>query len=201
MPYATMGILIGGHSQRMGRPKALIEVEGVALIERTVGVARCMSEEVVLLGTPPFALPTLIADVPIIPDRPSGVGPLGGLSALLAARPEADCIMLACDMPHLDVALLRRLAVGEVDCDAVVCRATQADVSDGPQWHPCCGLYRPSALPAVQAALVSGRYGLRELLKKLRVRPVDLVEDEARWVENWNAPEDLMPPNAVSDNA
>ncbi len=200
MSHPTIGILIGGHSRRMGRPKALIEVGGVALIERTVGVARRVSEDVVLLGDAPFDLPTSIVDVPTLPDRPSGVGPLGGLAALLTERSEADCIMVACDMPRLQPELLQRLASAEPDCDAAVCRTPQADISAGPRWHPCCGLYRPSSLPAVQAALASGRYGLRELLKKLRVGPVDLVDAQVRWIENWNAPDDMTPRSAASDN-
>ncbi len=201
MSHTTIGILIGGHSRRMGRPKALIEVGGVALIERTVGVARCVTADVVLLGEPPFDLPPIILGVPVIADRPPGTGPMGGLAALLAARPSGNCIMVACDMPHLDPALLRRLASVETDGDAAVCSTPQAAISDGPQWHPCCGLYRPSALLAVQAALDSRRYGLRELLKKLTVRPVDLVDGEMRWVENWNAPDDLTPPDAASSEA
>jgi len=200
MRNTPIGILIGGHSRRMGRPKALIEVDGVALIERTVGVARCVSEDVVLLGEPPFVLPASVANVPIVPDRPRGVGPMGGLAALLTVRPQAGCIMVACDMPHLDPDVLGRLASVEAECDAVVCRTPPTDTKAGPQWHPCCALYRPSALPAVQAVLASGRYALRELLKKLRVRPVDLGDGEVRWVENWNAPEDLVPPGAALEN-
>ncbi|MFQ5502787.1 MAG: molybdenum cofactor guanylyltransferase [Phycisphaerae bacterium] len=188
----TIGILTGGHSNRMGRPKALIEVEGMSLIERTVYIARSVSDDIVFLGEPPFDLPTHLAAIPITPDRHANIGSIAGLEALLADRPGCSGILLACDMPYLCETLLRRLIDSAGDFDATICRSRSANSSDVPeQWHPCCGHYRAGCLPIVQAAIEAGRFSMMNVLTRLRVRPIDLSGDEARWVENWNTPGDM----------
>lgn len=183
----TAGILIGGASRRMGRPKALIRVGTTTLLEQTATLARSVCEEVVLLGRPPFILPVSMPRLQIIEDREANAGPLAGLHAFLTSRPEEACLLLACDMPHLCESLLRRLVEAEGPHDAAVCR-TAGETGASPQWHPCCGVYRPSALPTIQAATDAGRLSLMGVLAALRVRPVDLRGDESRWVENWNTP-------------
>ena len=107
----------------MGRPKALIEIEGITLIERTVRIARDVSDAIVLLGEPPFDLPAFLAAMPIAPDRHTNIGSIAGLEALLADRPGCSGILLACDMPYLCEALLRRLIDSAGDFDATVCRS------------------------------------------------------------------------------
>jgi molybdopterin-guanine dinucleotide biosynthesis protein A len=182
----TIGILIGGDSRRMGRPKALIRIDGTTLIERTAALAAEVSEDVVLLGTPPFDLPTALKAVPVIPDRHPGRGPMAGLESLLTARPHRPSMLLACDMPRLSSALLERLCEVPADCDAVVaCTPGEAEPR-----HPCCAVYRPAILPAVREAIAARQYGMIRLLARLRIWPIELAGEEARAVENWNDPAD-----------
>jgi molybdopterin-guanine dinucleotide biosynthesis protein A len=127
-----------------------------------------------------------LASLPVEPDRHPNIGPIGGLESLLLARPGCACILLACDMPNLNAELLTRLMEPASDADAIVCTTTSE-----PPWHPCCALYRPACLPIVQAAIAARRYGMIDLLGRLRVHPVALTGDEARWVANWNEPNDV----------
>ncbi|MFQ5411091.1 MAG: molybdenum cofactor guanylyltransferase [Phycisphaerae bacterium] len=188
----TIGILTGGHSRRMGRPKALIEFEGTTLLERTVRLARALSEDIALLGEPVFDLPPSLTALPILPDRRPDIGPIAGLEALLAARPGCSGILLACDMPHLCEPLLSKLADATGDFDAAVCRTrTPHHPAPPEQWHPCCGHYRPACLPLVQAAIDAGRFSIMNLFDRFSVRPIDLAGEEARWIDNWNTPQDL----------
>jgi len=164
----------------------------MTLIERTVHIARGVSDDIVFLGEPPFDLPECLAGIRIAPDRHTNIGSIAGLEALLADRPGCSGILLACDMPHLCDALLRRLIDSAGDCDATVCRSRSTNRPDVPeQWHPCCGHYRPGCLPVVQAAIEAGRFSMMDLFTRLRVRPIDLSDHEARWVDNWNTPGDM----------
>ncbi len=186
----TIGILTGGRSSRMGFDKALIPVGGVTLLERTTALATSVSDKVVLLGRPTYELPRLVASLRVIEDIHPGIGPMGGLEALLSARPDDACMILACDMPHLSAELLGRLAEKAAQSpksDAVIC----ATGDSAKERHPCCGVYRSSCLSAIQAAVEKREYGLIRLLSSLRVATVDLRGDEARWVENWNEPDDV----------
>ena len=172
----------------MGRPKALIPIDGITLLERTVGIAATAISDVVLLGRPPFELPGSLQRLAVVDDTVPGIGPIGGLAAFFAARPTTDCLLLACDMPRLDVELLRRLVASVDDTvDAVVPRVGDATG----ELHPCCAVYRHTAAPAVAAALAVQRYDMHGLLGRLRCRPLPLNASESTWVENWNLPADV----------
>ncbi len=206
------GILLGGQSRRMGRPKALLAVGASTLLERTVQVARSIADEVLLLGRPEYEIPASLDAFEVLEDVHPGVGPMAGLEATLLARPGQSCILLACDMPYLCEPLLRRLAEAEGDFDAAVCRTegrvgtdrrdrqcAARDPAVGAQWHPCCALYRPSAMPAVQAAIAARQYGMIRLQDRLRVRPIHLAAEEAKWATNWNTPQDIDQPAETSE--
>ncbi len=175
----------------MGRPKALIEIDGCSLIARTAGIAHEITPDVVLLGEPPFELPATLSTLEVLPDRFPGAGPIAGLDSLLEARPKCDCILLACDMPRLSAATLGRIIDAGAVADAIVPRTRGSDADD---WrvHPCCAIFRSSARPAVSAAIGGGEYAMMRLLERLRVKFVDLSGEEAAHLDNWNAPEDVV---------
>lgn len=189
-----IGILIGGRSRRMGRPKALIRIENTTLIERTVEIARCVADDILLLGQPTFTLPQSLSSLEVVPDRHRDTGPIGGLEALLSQRPGRACILLACDMPHLSEALLRRLTAAEDGFDAAVCRTPDPDAKSPGRWHPCCGLYHASTLPIIESAIAARRYEMNAMLAEMRILLIELTGDQTRAVENWNKPTDLDPP-------
>lgn len=181
------GILVGGRSRRMGQPKALISIDGMTLLERTVGVAGSVISDVVLIGNPSFELPQSLRHILLIADAPPGCGPIGGLAGFFMARPGSDCLLLACDMPQLDAELLRRLCASDGgEADAVVPRCGNDDNA----MHPCCGLYRSSAAKEVFDAVAAKRFAMLGLLDRLRVRWVPLRDSESRWVDNLNTPAD-----------
>lgn len=174
----------------MGRPKALIEVDGRTLIERTVDVARSLSTDVVLLGEPPFEMPAALRGIEILPDRIGGIGPIGGLDALMASRIGRDCVLLACDMPRICESVLARLAVTVGGFDAIVPR-TPSSAGGEARLHPCCAMYRASARGAVGMSIEAGEYAMMALLERLRVSPLDVSVAEAALLENWNFPSDV----------
>jgi molybdopterin-guanine dinucleotide biosynthesis protein A len=184
----TVGILIGGASRRMGRPKALIEIGGEALIERTVRLARSVSDRVVLLGRPPFRLPPSVATLPVLPDARPGIGPLGGLAAMLAEYSDRPALLLACDLPKLERHLLDRLQEKTgADFDAIA-------FSTGPTpagWQPCCAIYMPTALPRIESRIDAGEYSMQGLLAALRTKTVPLAEQDAPLLSNLNTPADI----------
>lgn len=85
------GILVGGLSQRMGRPKALLSINGIALSRKLQALCTLMGLKAVLIGELP-GVPTGLVDA----DFP---GPVGGLIAAFQADPNATWLMLPCDLP------------------------------------------------------------------------------------------------------
>ncbi|MET0413737.1 MAG: NTP transferase domain-containing protein, partial [Polyangiaceae bacterium] len=87
------GILVGGQSRRMGgTPKGNLDAGGQSIIARTIELCRALVpasavERVLLVGDGS----AYDVAVPRLADAPAGVGPLGGLCALLARALEQEC--------------------------------------------------------------------------------------------------------------
>ena len=180
-------VLCGGRSSRMGRDKALLEIEGEPLVRR---VARLLAEAacpVILAPGTPGRLGELgMAEVE---DELPDSGPLGGIVAGLAASPSSLLAVVAVDMPMASPAVFRLLASLHGDEDAVV-----PVTSSGPQ--PLHSVYSVDALGALRTCLSEGRLRLTDALARLRVRVV--MEDEwavadmtGRFAVNLNAETDL----------
>jgi molybdopterin-guanine dinucleotide biosynthesis protein A len=173
----ALGIFVGGGSTRMGRPKGLLEAPagGETLLERLVRLGRSAGLEPLIVGRAE-AYERVAPEVPRIPDDPPGVGPIGGLRALLRARPVA--VVVACDMPAVDRALLERLR----DAEGVVAPWTD-------RWEPLCARYEASVMrPAIEEALGAGEHSLQRLLDRVGARPIEVAP--GRLVD-WDTPADV----------
>lgn len=172
-----------------GAAKGLLELpDGRRLLDRllTEANAALPSGEIVLVGSAEayesYGLTALC-------DAPAGIGPLGGLAALLlhaeATHSEA-CIALACDLPFVTRSLIGRLASER--SDAVALAPRQGDV-----WEPLLARYRVSALPAVREAVSLDQRSLQKLFARLGASAcaLPLAESEARELFDWDAPDDL----------
>jgi molybdopterin-guanine dinucleotide biosynthesis protein A len=169
-----------------GRPKGLVPhpLGQGSLIDHVVDVARRAGADPVLVGSQP-AYAGL--GLPMLRDAREGVGPLGGLESLLREAGQRDAIAVACDMPYVPVELLIRLqSLAGPDVDAVMPRRPGGR-------EPLCALYRsPHVLPHVQRALREGRLGLQAMASGLRVAELVLEGAQARWLDDWDEPEDML---------
>jgi len=169
----------------MGRPKAFLRPGGGApLVARAVAALRAAGLGPVVIGANDPA-PFAGLGLPVVPDPEPGLGPLAGLAAVLdATAPAAWCLVVACDMPTLEPALLRDLAerAAASEREAVVPRA-------GGRAHPLHAVYARRCLPAVRTALAERRLGLTRLVTSLDVEWVDLPDGPS--LRNVNRPADL----------
>lgn len=116
-------VLCGGASRRMGRDKALVEVDGVALARRVADALwSAGAGRVVAVGGDADALAG--RGLHVAPDRWPGEGPLGGLVTALD-DPDGSAevaVVLACDLTDPDPATIWRTveARARIGCDAVV---------------------------------------------------------------------------------
>lgn len=185
-----IGVFVGGASRRMGgAPKGLLPVDGEPLLVRTLRVAREAGLEPVLVGRADAyrgVAPTELA----LADDPAGVGPLGGLSALLRwaeALGEPRVLALACDMPHVTVGVLRAL-VDEPQRAAIVAARRAPDAP----WEPMLARYEIARVrPAIEAALAAGERSFQRLFARVEVSPFALSADDARALRDWDTPADV----------
>lgn len=143
-------VLAGGESLRMGGDKALLELDGVSLVERAVRRLAAICAHVVLADGGREILPgtASVADGP-------GRGPAAGILGAANAHPGASLLVLACDLPRVPIALLGHLASPAAGDWAV------------PRWQdrlePLCALYRPAALDALRSQVQEGVLALHRL--------------------------------------
>jgi len=192
LPPLVGGILIGGASRRMGRPKALLEWEGVTFLERIAAALQAVVPEIVLLGAT-RELPSAVAHLPVVADRPGprvtvgSQGPLLGLLAAFDFRPGAAWLILTCDQPRLTAATLRWLIAerrpGRI---AVLPRRTAACI------EPFPGLYEPECRSALEALAAPERRGsLQPLAGTTGVHVVPVPGRLAGELDGVNTAEEL----------
>ena len=183
-------VLTGGASRRMGRTKALIELDGVPMARRVanaLALAGCGS--VIASGGDPVELEPL--GMPVLPDRYPGSGPLGGVLGALELFSESDLhidgvFVVACDLPALrggDLAGLVHAIRSRRDADVVVARTARTA-----RIEPTCAIWRPRATERLREMFDSGERALHRAIEQLESCAVEI---EARAVRNINTPDDL----------
>ena len=194
-PKCLAGIFIGGQSRRMlGTPKGLLHPPSSAqnLVERLISnlVAAGLPDIVLVGNNDAYAR----LEIPVVPDSLPGRGPMAGLLGLAeyAANAQFEFVVaLACDMPSVNAALLRRLRSEFTTADALVPMREH--------WEPLCARYRTRAiLPCLQRLLEQGHGRMTSLLEMLGATCVRFPIDasKAEVLEDWDAPSDL--PEGVS---
>jgi molybdopterin-guanine dinucleotide biosynthesis protein A len=187
-----VGLFVGGQGKRMGgvaKGLLLLPGSGQALLERLLGeVQHALPDaERVLVGS---AEAYAAFGLEALADRPAGVGPIGGLAALLAhaeARGQSQVLALACDLPRLNAAIITRLCSAAPAASAVVtCR-------EGVR-NPLVARYAVApASTAVASASSEGKRSLQAVLDHLQPAPtlLELAAEEATLLDDWDTPSDV----------
>lgn len=136
----------------MGRTKARLEIDGEPLARRSARVLAAVCAPVLEVGPGYTDLPCVMEDTP-------GEGPLAAFVAGSTALPEGGPLLLvACDLPALDVAAVRLLA------DHPGAGTVIPEVAGRRQ--VLCARYGPDARAAAPGLLAAGERSLRALLDR-----------------------------------
>lgn len=166
-------VLCGGKNLRLGRNKALETLGGRTLIELTIEKLRPLASQILAVTSQQqqseLALAgeaTVVADV-----YPNG-GPLGGIyTGLLAARFQRS-IVVACDMPFLNIDLLQHMISLSRGFDAVVPRLNEN------MMEPLHAVYSRSCLDGMREMLEHNDLRVSYFLSNVRVRYIERNECE-----------------------
>jgi molybdenum cofactor guanylyltransferase len=186
MPVSVL-VLAGGRSRRLGIDKALLHIDGEWLLQRIVQRLQTLSEDVQIIASDREKLATL--GVPIVPDARPGTGVLGGIYTGLESMRCAYGLFVACDMPLLNLSLLRYMVSVASEFDVVIPRVAG-------EVEPLHAIYSRICLPPIDEALQRGELRPRAFFPAVRVRYVEQEEVEAfdpelRSIININTPQDL----------
>jgi len=180
-------VLAGGKASRLGfiAKGLLSDARGSTIMEHLI-------EELAITGIADIVIsanapqPYLAYGKPIIADNHPGVGPLGGIEAVLkrlALHAEA-VIFVPCDLPNLTAHEMVALIHAYQEMPECVAFAKTIEGE-----HPLCAVVPVTILREVSQAIVREQYGVGRLWKTLGARGVR-IDDSSRLV-NLNTPEDL----------
>ena len=200
-------VLAGGKSRRLGTDKRRLRLtSGRGLLEETIDKVAPLADEVlVALGDDTASFAELARPgIRLLADEQPGTGPLGGIVTGLAVARHDLVLVVACDLPLLNVALLQALLEMAGESDLVVPRRQDGTL------EMLQAVYRQGCLPFARGLLVCGRLRLAGLADELIAagRPVRFVDDDAlrsfdpdlASFYNLNTPDDLrnVPPVSAS---
>jgi molybdopterin-guanine dinucleotide biosynthesis protein A len=175
-------VLVGGSSSRMGRDKALLPYRGERLVDHIAREVRDAAGSVTLVGA---AERYGSLGYRAISDKIAGRGPLGGVHAALSDTAAEWNLVVACDMPRLERALLEGLLerAEQQGCDCLVPLPAPHKV------EPLCAVWRRSALAKIEAALNGGVLRMTDVLQLLDTH---YWTGAAAWFANANTPRDWV---------
>jgi molybdenum cofactor guanylyltransferase len=153
----TAVVLAGGRGSRMKADKAGLVVRGRPLLEHVLAQLEPLFDEVLVSVSPGQKVVTKRAwaepsgtrrkepakddgrsrsatrrenrSPRVVVDEVPGLGPLGGIIAGLKAATHEACAVVACDIPDIDAALLRRLARAAASAEIAVPGTRRAGTS------------------------------------------------------------------------
>ena len=180
-------VLAGGRSSRMGQDKAaLVHPDGRTLVRRCHDLlieAGC--ESVVISLRHEQEIPDGLEGLEIVRD-PVGesLGPIVGMVVGMSLHPAADWLIVACDLPRLDVLTLTHLVASKRVGENFLAYRSEFDGLP----EPLCTLYAPSVLPVLEEAQAADFRCPRKILLRGDCRLLEPITPRA--LDNANTPED-----------
>ncbi len=191
-------VLAGGESKRMGAAdKAFLRIGGLTLIEGVVEKMARIGDEVIIVANSPQEYDHLEAR--LVGDIYPGTGALGGIySGLRAARSDYG-LVVACDMPFLDLRLLRYMILLSPGQDVVIPRV-------GGLTEPLHAIYSKECLQPMERLLSARRLRIVGFFPEVRVRyikehEVKLFDPQCLSFFNVNTPADLEKARSLAAEA
>lgn len=179
---ATAIVVAGGASRRMGEDKSMLPVGNKPMIEFIVNQLRPNFEEIIISANDPGKYAFL--GLKVVSDEIAGRGPLVGIASALKASANEANFVTACDIPEIDMALVRQMLRQSCDVDAVVPRT-------GPSQHePLFAVYKKNCIAAIDAALLSGNNRVIDSLSRCNVKYFDLPDKQ--MLKNINTMDEYL---------
>lgn len=197
-PDLSAIVLAGGRSSRMGQDKALVSIGKTTLLQQVCAVAQGCATSVYVVTPWIERYQSWLSDrseTPIYFVREQRLseddlmhGPLVGFAQGLTHVKTAWVLLLACDLPYLQVEVLQNWAALLPDASD----GTIALLPQNPQgwWEPLCGFYhRQRCLTQLETFIGQGGRSFQRWLSQESVQPLPLPDPQLLF--NCNTPEDL----------
>lgn len=165
-------ILAGGKSLRLGRNKAVEKIGKLSLLERVISTLSFFNSEIIVVTAEDSRLPELkkYPKLTITKDIYPGRGSLGGIYSGLVASHSFYNLVVACDMPFLNLDLLHYMIDISEGFDVVVPKVSPTI------FEPLHAIYSKNCIAPLECLIRADRFIILELYPMVKVRYVDSQE-------------------------
>jgi molybdopterin-guanine dinucleotide biosynthesis protein A len=194
----SAAVLAGGQSSRMGTDKAFLPLieGGEPMLGTVIGHLHHVAQEVIVIANDRERYERF--GTRVVPDLIPGGGALAGIHAGVHHARYDHCLIVACDMPFLNVALLQWMASQPRDFDVLIplIPGESRQSRNGFVFQTLHAIYGKQCLPAIEARAADGNRQVIGFFESVRVRPISLEaillhDPERNSFFNANTPEAL----------
>ena len=178
-------VLAGGLSSRLGHDKAELRLEsgsGIDLLARSVALLRAVCAKTLVIGR-------RNPNYDCLPDDTPRQGPVGGIATALRAAGTA-CLVISCDLPFMEGAVIRRLIAAHAARPAGMLCTLYKQRETG-HVEALVAIYEPECLPFFQACLAKGHLKISRVVPEDRQHFLPYSARESLPFFNINYPADL----------
>lgn len=178
-------ILAGGRSRRLGRDKALLRRDGKSQLQNLADVIAPLTDAVYVSTRADQRDEPERSRFAQIVDRYTDIGPLAGILSAMDEHPDADWLVVACDLPNVDDEALRYLVDNATTRQPF---AAYRSSHDGLP-EPLCAIYRAGSDAMIREFVADGVHCPRKIM--IRSDTLLLEQPNPAALDNVNTPGDL----------
>jgi len=167
----TSIVLAGGRSSRLGREKAWLKLGGSTLLKQVVSKLALLDKRIVMVISQrqQDASFDLEADIERVIDIYPDKGSLGGIYTGLVASKTRHSLVVGCDMPFLNLGLLRYMMRLAPSFDVVIPRI-------GGDVEPLHAIYSQDCVAPIETLIEQDQLRIVDFFPQVKVRYME--EDE-----------------------
>jgi len=164
---ACGAILIGGKSRRFNSDKAYIQFSGESLSALLYKMISRVLNHVYFVADHGDKFP--IPDVDVIVDLKPDIGPLGGLYTALTHSSHDYCFISACDLPFLNVELIKILWDKCTGTSDIVVPVWDSKI------EPLAAFYHKRCIPVIESSLEKNQWMMKGFWNQVRTNYIDVT--------------------------
>ena len=178
-------VLSGGKSKRMGRDKALLARDGQSQLSFMVALLEPLVERVYVSTRDDQSSEPERRQFAQIIDRYDDMGPLAGILSAMDEHPDADWLVVACDLPNIDAETIRHL---RESCSSDHPFTAFVSSHDGLP-EPLCAIYRAGSDKIIREFAGQRIHCPRKILIRSDTHLIEQLDPGS--LDNINTPDDL----------
>jgi molybdopterin-guanine dinucleotide biosynthesis protein A len=167
---ATAIIMAGGDSRRMGIDKSMLLIKDKPIIQHICDQLRGTFSQILISTDDVEKYAFLGFDC--IPDKIPGQGPLMGIASTLEASANELNFVVACDIPHIDIRLVRKMLAEAHAVDMVI------PTTGSEKYEPLFAVYRKSVIETINQVLLSGVRKISDSFAECKVKYIKLKTNQ-----------------------